>query len=229
MTDDEIAAAKRRAGRSATAAVEDGMTVGLGTGSTAAHAIRRLGERVDAGLDVDGIPTSFGARELAREAGIPLTSIDAADPDVAIDGADQVADGQLIKGGGAAHAREKVVDTAAERLLVVVDPRKETGVLDEPVPVEVLPAARGPAARTVEQRGGDATLRAARHKDGPVVTDNGNLVLDCAFGPIDNPGGLAASLSAIPGVVAHGLFVDCADEIHVGSADGVRVMSYPRT
>lgn len=228
MTDDEIEAAKRHAARSATAAVEDGMTVGLGTGSTAAHAIRRLGERVDAGLNVDGIPTSFGARELAREAGIPLTTIGATDPDVAIDGADQVADGQLVKGGGAAHAREKVVDTAADRLLVVVDPRKEADVLDEPVPVEVLPAARRPAARAVEQRGGDPTLRVARHKDGPVVTDNGNLVLDCAFGPIEDPGDVAASLSTIPGVVAHGLFVDCADEIHVGSADGVRVRSYCR-
>ena len=222
---DDITAAKRYAGRSAAETVEDGTIVGLGTGSTAAHAIRRVGERVDAGLDVEGIPTSFQARELAREATIPLTSLDVATPDVAIDGADQVADGQLIKGGGAAHAREKVVDTAADRLLVVIDPRKEADVLDEPVPVEVLPSARIPVADAVAGLSGDTDLRAARCKDGPVVTDNGNLVLDCAFGPIENPEGLAGSLASIPGVVAHGLFVDVADEIHAGTADGVEVRS----
>ena len=222
---DDITAAKRYAGRSAAEAVADGTVVGLGTGSTAAHAIRRVGERVDAGLDVEGIPTSFQARELVREATIPLTSLDVATPDIAIDGADQVADGQLIKGGGAAHAREKVVDTAADRLLVVIDPRKEADVLDEPVPVEVLPSARSPVADAVEERGGDPDLRAARRKDGPVVTDNGNLVLDCAFGPIENPEGLAGSLASIPGVVAHGLFVNVADEIHAGTADGVEVRS----
>ena len=222
---DDITAAKRYAGRSAAETVADGTVVGLGTGSTAAHAIRRVGERVDAGLDVEGIPTSFQARELAREATIPLTSLDVATPDVAIDGADQVADGQLIKGGGAAHAREKVVDTAADRLLVVIDPRKEADVLNEPVPVEVLPSARIPVADAVEECGGDPDLRAAERKDGPVVTDNGNLVLDCAFGPIENPEGLAGSLASIPGVVAHGLFVDVADEIHAGTADGVEVRS----
>jgi len=223
--DEDITVAKRRAGRSAAEAVEDGMVVGLGTGSTAAHAIRRLGERVDAGLDIEGIATSFQSRELAREAGIPLTSLDAASPDVAIDGADQVADGQLIKGGGAAHAREKVVDTAADRFLVVVDSRKEADVLDDAVPVELLPSARRPVADAIAELDGDPDIRAAERKDGPVVTDNGNLVLDCAFGEIEDPGGLAASLGAVPGVVAHGLFVDAADEIHVGTPDGVEVRS----
>jgi len=224
MSEDRTAA-KRRAGESAADTVEDGTIVGLGTGSTAAHAIRRLGARVDAGLDVQGIPTSFQARELAREVGVPLTTLAEATPDLAIDGADQVAGGQLIKGGGAAHAREKVVDTAARRFLVVVDPSKEAEMLAEPVPVEVLPAARRPVSRAVERLGGEPELRAARRKDGPVVTDNGNLVLDCAFGEIPRPAALAADLSAVPGVVAHGLFVDSADEIHVGTPDGVRVRS----
>lgn len=223
MDEDRITAAKRQAAHSAANAVAEGMTVGLGTGSTTAHAIRRLGERVDAGLDIQGIPTSFQARERARGAGIPLTSLDEATPDIAIDGADQVADGNLIKGGGAAHAREKVVDTASDRFLVVVDPSKEADALDEPVPVEVLPAARGPVASVVDLLGGTPTLRDATEKDGPVVTDNGNLVLDCAFGRIDDPSGLAAELSAVPGVVEHGLFVDCASEIHVGSAEDVHV------
>jgi ribose 5-phosphate isomerase A len=215
--------AKRRAGESAARQVEDGTVVGLGTGSTAATAIDRLGERVDAGLDIEGIPTSYQSRERAREAGIALTSLDVATPDVAIDGADQIADGHLIKGGGAAHAREKVVDAAAERFLVVADPTKEAETLDTAVPVSVLPEARPTVAAAVEALGGKATLRQAERKDGPVVTDNGALVLDCAFGQIDAPGALAADLDSIPGVVAHGLFVGLADEIHVGTAEGVRV------
>jgi ribose 5-phosphate isomerase A len=223
MDESDREAAKRRAGESAAAAVEDGAVVGLGTGSTAAHAIRELGQRVDAGLDIEGVPTSFQSRERAIEAEIPLTSLDEARPDIAIDGADQVADGHLVKGGGAAHAREKVVDAAADRFLVVVDPTKEAETLDADVPVEVLPDARQPVAEAVREQGGEPTLRAARRKDGPVVTDNGNLVLDCDFGAIPDPGERARALSALPGVVEHGLFVGLADEIHVGRESGVDV------
>jgi ribose 5-phosphate isomerase A len=215
--------AKRRAGESAAATVESGAVVGLGTGSTAAHAIDRLGERVDAGLDIAGIPTSYQARRRAREAGVPLTSLAEATPDVAIDGADQVAGGDLIKGGGAAHAREKVVDAAAGELLVVIDPTKEAETLDAPVPVAVLPDARPTVAAAVRECGGEPALREARRKDGPVVTDNGNLVLDCDFGAVADPGELAGTLAGTPGVVEHGLFVGVADEIHVGSGDSVAV------
>jgi ribose 5-phosphate isomerase A len=217
--------AKRRAGESAAALVEPGTTVGLGTGSTAAHAIRRLGERVAEGLDVVGVPTSFDSRQRAREAGIPLRALDDVDRiDLAIDGADQVADFELVKGGGAAHAREKLVDTAAERFVVVVDPSKRADVLSHPVPVEVLPVAHGLVADAVRDEGGEPSLRRAERKDGPVVTDNGNLVLDCDFGDITAPATLARTLSALPGVVEHGLFVGTADEIHVGTESGVRVL-----
>jgi ribose 5-phosphate isomerase A len=215
---------KRRAGESAADAVEDGAVVGLGTGSTAAAAIRELGRRVDAGFDVHGVPTSHGARRLAREAGIPLTTLEEAFPDVAIDGADQVADGHLLKGGGAAHAREKLVDTAADRFLVVVDASKRSDELDLPVPLEVLSDAVPVVERRIEELGGEPRLRDAERKDGPVVTDNGNLVVDCAFGAIDDPASLAARLAGIPGVVEHGLFVDLADEIHVGTGDGVEIL-----
>ncbi|MFB6308200.1 MAG: ribose-5-phosphate isomerase RpiA [Haloarculaceae archaeon] len=216
-------AAKRAAGESAAEEIEDGAVVGLGTGSTAAHAIAELGRRVDAGLDIVGVPTSFQSRERAREAGIPLAELDEVSVDVAIDGADQVADGDLIKGGGAAHAREKIVDASADRFLVVADPTKEADVLDHPVPVEVLPAARSTVAASVRELGGDPQLRRAQRKDGPVVTDNGNLVLDCEFGSIPEPAALADDLSALPGVVEHGLFVGLADAIHVGHEDGVTV------
>jgi ribose 5-phosphate isomerase A len=215
--------AKRRAGKSAARCVEDGMVVGLGTGTTAAAAIRQLGERVDSGFDIQGIPTSHQSRRLASECGIALTALTEATPDIAIDGADQVAGGTLVKGGGAAHAREKVVDAAATRFLVVVDPTKEVERLDHPVPVAVLPDARTTVSTAVAELGGESTLRQAECKNGPVVTDSGNLVLDCAFGTLDAPADLAAELDAIPGVVAHGLFVDLADEIHVGSTDGVDV------
>lgn len=215
--------AKRRAGESAAAIVEPETVVGLGTGTTAAKAIEALGNRVDAGLDVQGIPTSYQSRTTAREANIPLTTLEDATPDLAIDGADQVADGQLIKGGGAAHAREKLVASAADRFLVVVDHTKEAQTLDEPVPVEVLPDARKPVADAIDRLGGEPELRDAVRKDGPVVTDNGNLVIDCDFDTIDDPAGLAADLDAVPGIVEHGLFVDLADEIHVGTATGVHV------
>ncbi len=232
-------AAKRRAGESAAEAVENGDVVGLGTGSTAAQAIRAIGRRVDAGLEVRGVPTSFVSRELAHECGIPIVDLDdVVDPtpgddasrdtgfgiDVAIDGADQVANGDLIKGGGAAHAREKIVDAAADRFIVVADPSKETTVLDRSVPVEVLPNARSTVSRAIRGAGGEPTLRRAERKDGPVVTDNGNLVLDCAFGSIADPGSLATTLSTIPGVVEHGIFVGLADEVHVGTTSGVRIV-----
>ncbi|WP_222915459.1 ribose-5-phosphate isomerase RpiA [Natrinema sp. SYSU A 869] len=227
-------AAKRRAGERAAEDVEDGFVVGLGTGSTTAHAIRAIGRVIDDGHEVRGIPTSFQSRQLALEVGIPLTDLDAVDSvDLAIDGADQVVDdpdapshGALIKGGGAAHAREKLVDTAADRFVVVTDPSKLTDRLERSVPVAVLPDAHTVVADRIAELGGEPTLRDAERKDGPVVTDNGNLVLDCEFGPIDDPDGLATRLSTIPGVVEHGLFVGVADATYVGTDDGIDVRRY---
>ncbi|WP_226039885.1 ribose-5-phosphate isomerase RpiA [Natrinema sp. DC36] len=227
-------AAKRRAGERAVEEVEDGSVVGLGTGSTTAHAIRALGRAVDDGLEIRGIPTSFQSRELALEVGIPLTELDAVDGvDLAIDGADQVVDdrdatahGALIKGGGAAHAREKLVDAAADRFVVVADPSKLTDRLERPVPLEVRPDAHTVVAERIRDLDGEPTLRDAERKDGPVVTDNGNLVLDCAFGPIDDPDALATRLSGISGVVEHGLFVGLADATYVGTDEGCEVRRY---
>jgi ribose 5-phosphate isomerase A len=207
---------KRAAGERAAEEVRDGTVVGLGTGSTAAHAIRALGERVDAGLDVVGVPTSYQSADLAREAGLPLTTLDDAAVDLAIDGADQVAGADAIKGGGGSHAKEKVVDASADRLLYVIDPTKESDVLDEPIPVEVLPMARAPVSEAVSDLGGEPVLRSATEKSGPVVTDNGNLLLDCAFGEVEEPEALADSLAAIPGIVEHGLFCGLADAVIVG-------------
>lgn len=218
--------AKRRAGEAAADRVTDGDVVGLGTGSTAACAIRALGRAVDAGLDVSGIPTSYQSRRTAQEAGLPLTTLEEATPDVAIDGADEVATDTLalVKGGGAAHAREKYVDGSADRLLIVADDSKLADQLSHPVPVEVLPDAAPVVHERVDTLGGDADLRAAKRKDGPVVTDNGNLVLDCAFGSIAEPEALAADLASVPGVVEHGVFVDMADAVLVGRENSVETL-----
>lgn len=214
--------AKRRAGEHAADHVTEGMIVGLGTGSTAAFAIDALGQAVDAGLDITGVPTSYQSRETARAAGIPLVALeDITHLDFAIDGADQVAGLTLLKGGGAAHTREKIVAAAADQFHVVVDESKLADRLDQPVPVEILPDTRRVVAEAIREAGGEPELRGATGKDGPIVTDNGNLVLDCDFGQIEDPNALAVELSLLPGVVDHGLFVEMAHTVHIGSEQGV--------
>lgn len=217
-------AAKRRAGEAAAVRVDDGMVVGLGSGTTAGHAIDALGAEIEAGLDAVGVPTSYQAAERARAAGVPVRSLeDVPGVSIAIDGADQVVDWTLIKGGGAAHTREKLVDAAAEEFVVVIDPSKRADTLSHPVPIEVLPDARRQVSDRVAGLDATVSLRTATAKSGPVVTDNGNLVLDAAFDTIDDPGRLGETLSTIPGVVGHGLFVGLADTIVTGTTDDVSV------
>lgn len=226
----DIGAAKRAAASEAAAMVESGDVVGLGSGSTAARVIDQLGRRVDEGLDIVGIPTSYQSRERALEAGIALVEPDQVESiDIAIDGADQVerdpSGGHLIKGGGGAHVREKLIDAAADEFVVVLDTRKLASVLDEAVPVAVVPTAKPIVAAEIRELGGDPTLRAAEHKSGPVVTDDGHLILDCDFGDLNAPADLAQKLAVLPGVVDHGLFVGLADRLVVGSADGATIES----
>ena len=207
-TPDSNAGEKRAAGEAAAGMVRDGMVLGLGTGSTVAWTIKKIGEMVEEGMEVLGVPTSYQAQELAIAAGIPLTSLDQ-DPvlDLAIDGADEIAKYlTAIKGGGAAHAREKVVAASARWFVIVADSSKYVDSLSHPVPVEVLPIAGRLASRRIEELGGSPQIRQAKMKDGPVITDNGNFVIDADFGRIEDPGGLAAQLSEIPGVVEHGIF-----------------------
>jgi ribose 5-phosphate isomerase A len=218
----------RRTGeRAAREIVEDGMDVGLGTGSTAAWAVAEIGRLLDEDElhDVRGVATSLQSHELAKEAGIPLTGLDEVTTlDVAIDGADQYSEQEptVVKGGGAAHSREKVVDTAAEWFVIVTDEDRATDPLDFPVPVEVLPDARTLVAEGVREQGGIPTLRMmGRAADGPLVTANGNLLLDCDFGGIEDPTERADALAALPGVVDHGVFVDMVDEFYIGTDDDV--------
>ena len=203
---------KRRAAARSLDYVEAGMTLGLGTGSTAAHMVRLLGERVRAGLDVRGVPTSRATEALASEMGIPLLTLeDVTRLDLAIDGADEIdGDFQLIKGGGGALLREKVVASVSDRLVIIADRSKMVrGLGAFPLPVEVVRFAWKVVAEAIEDDGVTATLRMV---DGaPFVTDEGHCILDCAHGRIEDAHALAARLGAIPGVVEHGLFLDMAD------------------
>ncbi|MGE5832698.1 MAG: ribose-5-phosphate isomerase RpiA [Methanomicrobiales archaeon] len=215
---------KRAAGRHAAEMVEDGMVVGLGTGSTVLFAMERLAERMGEGLTVTGIPTSYQAEIRARTLGIPLATLqDHPSPDLAIDGADLVdSRRRLIKGRGGALTREKCVAHAAGRFLVVVDQAKCVHALAGVVPVEVLPFASAPVLHTIGLLGGRPVLREGSGKDGPVVTDNGNLILDCTFREIPDPDRLELALDAVPGVISSGLFtrVTGKTEVLVGKPDG---------
>ncbi|NWF62531.1 MAG: ribose-5-phosphate isomerase RpiA [Fischerella sp.] len=219
---DPVKLMKQEVGKAAAALVKSGSIVGLGTGSTTAYAIQYIGERLKSGelKDIVGVTTSFQADVLAKQYGIPLTTLDAIDHiDIAIDGADEV-DPQknLIKGGGAAHTREKVVDYLADRFIVVVDGGKLVDRLGSvfPVPVEVIPMAVTPVMRAVEKLGGKPELRMGVKKAGPVITDQGNMVIDVKFDSIDDPVNLEKTLNNIPGVLENGIFVNCADVVLIG-------------
>jgi len=215
---------KLAAGRKAAEIVEDGMVVGLGTGSTVLFAMERLAERMEGGLSLTGIPTSYMAEIRARTLGIPLTTLqDHPSPDIAIDGADLVdSRRRLIKGRGGALTREKCVAHAAGRLVIVVDQGKCARDLAGIVPLEVLPFAILPVLRAAEDLGARPILREGSVKDGPVITDNGNFILDCAFPAIKDPEKLEIALDATPGVISSGLFTRFTGktEVIVGKADG---------
>lgn len=226
--------AKRAAGNQAASLVEDGMRVGLGTGSTTAYALQELGRRVrEEGLTVVGTPTSSSAERLARECGLQIVTLDEVDRlDIAIDGADEVdAELNLIKGRGAAHTREKVVASMSDRFVVLADDSKLVDRLGTraPVPVEVLPMAVHPVELTLARLGGEPVLRIGQRKDGPVVTDQGFWILDVTFDGIDEPGETARAIKQIPGVLDHGIFVGLATDVVVGQNDGsVRMVALDR-
>lgn len=226
-----VDAQKRRAALAALAHVEDGMKLGLGSGSTAAHFVRALGERVAAGLDVIGVPTSEGTAEIARSVGIRLTTLDE-EPvlDLTVDGADEL-DGRLrlIKGGGGALLREKIVASCSKRMIVIAEEAKEVATLGKfALPVEVIPFGASATATRIAAVAGEHGCRGdigLRRRDGAVfVSDGGHWIYDCAFGTIPDPEGLGGALLAIPGVVEHGLFLGLASMAILGTDDGTRVI-----
>lgn len=217
--------AKTAAAVRAVSLIESGMKVGIGTGSTAALAVVELGRRVrEEKLDIVATPTSFAAERLAHENGVRIEPLGVLGQlDLAFDGADEVSpELNLIKGRGAAHTREKVVAASSSEFVVLVDESKMVSRLGEkmPVPVEVLPMAADFVHRILEDFGATPQLRMGVNKDGPVVTDQGMWILDATFPPIDDPATLSTRISSIPGVLDHGLFMEMATLVLVGSEDG---------
>ena len=217
---------KQAVAEAAVKEIESDMVVGLGSGSTAALMIKNLAHALDTNKlkNIKGVPTSFQSEVLSLELGIPILDLASVDKiDLAIDGADEVDPSlQLIKGGGACHVREKLVASKAERLLIVVDESKLVKKLnlDFPLPLEVLPSAWKQVKDLIERMGALVTLRMASKKAGPVVTDQGNLVLDILFeGGINDPKNLESKLNNIPGVLENGLFVDLTDKVLVGKIE----------
>jgi ribose 5-phosphate isomerase A len=226
----DAAEIKRRVGRKAAERlVVSGMKLGLGTGSTAIEAVRRVGELVRDGAlkDLKVVPTSFQTEVACRELGISLWSLN--DPliggrlDLTIDGADEVDPSwRLVKGGGAAMLIEKIVAHASRDYAIIVDSSKLVGRLGEkaPVPVELVPEALATVSRAVEALGGAPELRMAKMKDGPVITDHGNFVLDVRFPSPFDPLSMERDIMLIPGVMAHGIFTRAVTDLIVGSPEG---------
>ncbi len=210
--------------------IENGMILGLGSGSTAALMIEALAMKIKSGeiKDVVGVTTSFQGEVLASELGIPLKSLSSVSGiDLAIDGADEVDPKfQLIKGGGACHVQEKLVAALAKKFIVVVDSTKLVKKLnlDFKLPVEVLPSAWKQVQKTLHDLGGKGNLRMAQKKAGPIVTDQGNLILDLSFrNGIDQPDLLESQINNIPGVLENGLFVNLTDQVLVGKVENDEV------
>ncbi|HSA80211.1 MAG TPA: ribose-5-phosphate isomerase RpiA, partial [Geminicoccaceae bacterium] len=219
---------KQAAAAKSMAYVEAGQIVGLGTGSTANHVIRMLGQRVREGLAIRGVPTSERTRELAQAEGIPLLPLEQLTRvDLTIDGADEIDPRlQLIKGGGGALLHEKIVASASDRFVVIADSSKLVRQLGHfPLPVEVVPQAWLLLAERLEVLGCKPTLRKRVGGGQVYVTEEGNYLLDCAFGAIEDPPRLALILSEMPGVVEHGLFIDMADVVIVGRGEDAEVLT----
>jgi ribose 5-phosphate isomerase A len=219
---------KQAAAARSMAYVAAGQIVGLGTGSTADHAIRMLGRRVREGLTIQGVPTSEQTRELAEAEGIPLLPLEQVSRvDVTIDGADEVDPQlQLIKGGGGALLHEKIVAAASERLIVIADSSKLVGRLGRfPLPVEVVPRAWRLLAGRLAALGCTPALRQRADGGTVYVTEEGNYLLDCAFGAVDDPPRLARALNEMPGVVEHGLFIDMAHAVIIGRGGDAEVLT----
>jgi ribose 5-phosphate isomerase A len=220
---------KRAAAAAALELVRPGMRLGLGTGSTAAHFVELLGVRVKAGLDVVGVPTSEATRGLAKHAGIPLTTLEEEpELDLTVDGADEIDSKlRLIKGGGAALLREKIVAYASKRMVVIADAGKKVEMLGAfPLPIEViqfgLESTTRAVARVIAEAGCQGEIKLRMRPDGhALVTDSGHFILDAALGRIPGPEALANGLAAVPGVVEHGLFIGLASEAFVAGPSGV--------
>ena len=225
-------AQKRAAAARAVEFVQSGMRLGLGTGSTAKHFVELIGARVRDGLDIVAVPTSEATHADAKRCGIPLTTLDETpELDLTVDGADEIApDLSLIKGGGGALLREKIVAAASARMIVIADRSKWVGALGGfPLPIEVTPFGFAATRRAVEKAiaaiGRPGLLNLRQGKDGHAfVTDGGHWIIDAVLGRIDDPEAMAHALSAVPGVMEHGLFIGLAQMAIIGGSEGIKIV-----
>lgn len=217
---------KKIAAEEATEEIRDGMILGLGTGSTAYYALLKIGQKVKNGLNIVGIPTSDGTEKIAVEQGIPLSSLSVYSTiDLTIDGADEVdANLNLIKGGGAALVREKIIANASQRILIIVDESKVSPIVGTSfaLPVEIVKFGWEATQREVNKICMQSDIRGGIVN--PLITVNGNYILDCQFDGIPKPEFVEQQLNSIPGVVENGLFVNRADKVIIGTSTGIRYM-----
>jgi len=221
--------AKRKAALEAVKHVKDGFIVGLGSGSTVAYAFQEIDKRIrNESLQIYGVPTSYQAFMLATKYGIPITTLDEhPKPDLAIDGADQIDKKlNLIKGAGGALLREKIVAAAAKQFIIVANESKMTDSLgkNQRVPIEVLPFAFATVMSKIRETEGKPFLREGTDKVGPVITDNGNFIVDVDFGPIKNPRELDYKLKSVPGIIETGLFIEMVDIAYIGTPTTIEIL-----
>lgn len=225
---------KRNAAEAAVAHVKDGMVIGLGSGTTAAFAILALGERKKhENIQILGVPSSYQSFQLAVQAGIPVTTLEEHPVlNLNIDGADQIDPKlNLIKGMGAALTREKIVAASSHKNIIIADEKKKVKTLGEgnhPVPLEVVPFAIALVQRRIEALHGSPLLRETKGKLGPIISDNGNIIMDATFGDIKDPQLLEQQLKMIPGIVETGLFIDLTDIVYLGTASGAQKLEIQR-
>jgi ribose 5-phosphate isomerase A len=228
---DWVEKAKKSAALEAVKHVKDGFTVGLGSGTTAAYAIEEIGKKMKREkLRVQGVPTSYQAFMLAVQHGIPVTTLEEQPIlDLTIDGADQIdPELNLIKGMGGALAREKIVASASKKLIIIADENKKVKALGEnnhPVPIEALPFAASFVMKRIREMYGTPVLREGKGKVGPVITDNGNVIIDADFGLVHKPTELERKLRPMPGIVETGLFVNMADIAYIGKHSNVEKLT----
>lgn len=223
---------KKQAGEEAVKHIEDGMTIGLGTGSTVEYTLKKIGQMIKEGFKIQGIPTSIHTKRIAKEQKIPLTTLDEhPEIDITIDGADEVDSNlNLIKGGGGALTREKIIAYNSKKVIIVVDDSKVVKALgiDFPLPVEVVKFGWTSTKKTLETFGCNVALREVM-KGEPFITDNGNYILDCEFDYIENPEQMEIDINCILGVVENGLFINLVSEVIVGSQQGILTLEKEKT
>ena len=219
---------KLNAAKEAVKFVKDGMIIGIGSGSTVEIFLNELGKRIkNEGIEVFGVPSSYKSHLVAIKNGIKIVDLfQYPELDLCIDGADQI-DGNLncIKGGGGALTREKIIASASKKFIIIADESKLVDRLNMPIPVEILPFAYGFVVKAIKELGGECLIRECKGKLGPIISDNGNFIVDCSFGVIDKPRELEIQLNNIPGVIENGIFCnDMIDKVIIGSKNGFRIL-----